>query len=310
MNTLGKRPSLSVKIKKTLFHGLWIALLAMLVAACNGSESESDAYGNFESDELIISPEVQGRILQFNAGEGDLLSGKIPLAIIDSTSQVLKREQLETGLTAIAARMKSIDAQIDVLKIQQDNLEREFERVSRLLDDGAATRKQFDDMQGQIRQLKAQIAAQEVQKEAVKAEKLSLQAQISQVNDLISRSRVYAPEGMTLLTRYREAGEIAVPGQALCKVADLRHLYLRAYLSGSQLAAARIGDEVTVLYDGQDSLIAVKGIITWISAEAEFTPKTIQTREERVDLVYAVKVRVENDGAIKIGMPGELKLRK
>jgi len=283
-------------------------VLVLLFQGCGKTESRSDAYGNFESDEIIIAPEVQGRIVSFDRNEGDLLSADALIAELDSSALVLKKEQLQAGLVSVTARLNALQAQTDVLKVQMNNAEREFARIGRLLQDGAVSRKQFDDMEGQIQQLKAQIRAQEVQKETILAERLNLQVQIRQLDDQLNRTKIRAPGKVTMLAKYKEKGEIAVPGQALCKVADLDELYLRAYISGRQLPSVKLGATVTVLYDSNDSLLTLPGTVTWISSQAEFTPKTIQTREERVDLVYAVRVRVKNDGSLKIGMPGEFKL--
>jgi len=284
--------------------------ITFMLPSCKSGDGEADAYGNFEADEIIISAEVQGRILNFPPSEGDLITPDLPLAEIDSTALVLKKGQLYAGLNANSARIKGLEAQVEVLRIQLENMEREYERISRLLNDGAATKKQYDDLEGQIRQLKAQIVAQEAQKEPLLAEKQSFLSQIDQLNDQIRRTRVLSPISATILAKYKEAGEITVPGQALCKVADLGHLFLRAYISGKQLTAVKLGQNVSVKVDSGDTLISFPGRITWISSQAEFTPKIIQTREERVDLVYAVKIEVANDGSLKIGMPGEMKIEE
>jgi len=302
------------KIRTTVFRSGMILLAVFagmnLVISCNNKENGADAYGNFEADELLIAAEAQGRILSFSAKEGDFLNPDAALVEIDSLSLILKRDQLLAGIKANAARVKGIRAQIEVLQIQLSNLEREFDRVSRLLDDGAASRKQYDDLEGQVKQLRAQLKAQEAQQEPLYAEKQSLEAQVAQINEQISKTRVYVPKALNLLVKYKEEGELCIPGQALCKVADLDRLFLRAYISGKQLADIKIGQEVQVMVDSGDSLKTFPGKVNWISAQAEFTPKIIQTKEERVNLVYALRVEVKNDGSLKIGMPGEMKLSR
>ena len=192
--------------------------------------------------------------------------------------------------------------------MQMENLEREYNRLLNLLEDGAATSKQKDDMDGNIKVLKAQIAALETQKATISAERNTLKIQIAQVNDQIKRSQVKNPISGVVLQKYKEQGEIVGAGQNLYKIADLDKLILRVYVSGDQLSTVKIGEEVTVRIDGTEGIEELPGLVTWVSSQAEFTPKIIQTKEERINLVYAVKVVVENDGMLKIGMPGEIKL--
>lgn len=266
----------------------------------------ADAYGNFEAVEVILAPETTGMILSFDAQEGTTMARGQVVAEIDSSQLLLKRDQLVSGRASLNARSGTLEAQIRASRVQLDNLLRELERVERLLEGGAATDKQRDDLAGQIDLTEAQIAATESQKCAVRSEKQTLEIQIRQVADQVRRCRVTCPLSGTLLVKYREAGEMVVPGQALCKVANMDQLLLRAYVSGNQLSEFSVGDSVRVRFDGSRGTEETSGVVGWVSPRAEFTPKIIQTREERVNLVYAIKVRVNNTGGLKIGMPGEV----
>jgi len=281
-------------------------LFLLLLGACQQEEDRADAYGNFESIDLLVSPEVQGRIIRFGAEEGDRLEKGQPVVVVDSTQLHLKKEQLQTGLASLNARNRTLDAQVAAQQVQLENLEREQRRVENLFEKGAATSKQVDDMNGQVLLLKAQMAATASQKASVRAERETLEIQIRQVEDQLRRCVIINPAGGTILTKLKEEGEIALPGQPLYKLANLDELILRAYVSGDHLSKLEVGGPVTVRYDVPDGREAVTGTVSWISAQAEFTPKIIQTREERVSLVYAFKVRVPNGGALKIGMPGEV----
>ncbi|MCK4745972.1 MAG: HlyD family efflux transporter periplasmic adaptor subunit, partial [Bacteroidales bacterium] len=196
--------------------------------------------------------------------------------------------------------------QVRASHVQLDNMEREKERIDRLYEGGAATSKQQDDMSGQIALLEAQMLAVESQKASVYAERNTLDVQVEQVDDQILKSSVRSPMDGIMLTKYKEEGEIAAPGQPLFKMANLDELMLRAYVSGNQLSEVTTGKTVTVRFDMPGGTGETPGVISWISPRAEFTPKIIQTKEERVSLVYAIKVSVSNDGSLKIGMPGEV----
>ncbi|MBK6929733.1 MAG: efflux RND transporter periplasmic adaptor subunit [Saprospirales bacterium] len=295
------------------------------LSACSSGGPAADAYGNFEADERIISAEANGQILVFTAEEGQTLAAGQVVGRIDSTQLVLKKDQLQAAIRAIAAKSPAISAQLAVFekqarnnRLQFDALQREKKRVEALLKSDAATPKQLDDLndqidlaEGQLRlileQRDAASATLSTQKGGLLAEILPLQKQIAQVDDQIARCRLVSPVAGTVLTRYAEAGEVATYGKPLYKIADLRRMVLRAYVAGDQLGSIRLGQEVKVAIDAPaDSLRELKGKIAWISPKAEFTPKVIQTRDERVNLVYAVKVEVQNDGSLKIGMPGEL----
>jgi len=274
--------------------------------ACRPDNDRADAYGNFESIDVLVSAEVQGKIIRFEPVEGERLLVDQVVAILDSTQLYLKKKQLLTGIASLRARLGTLDAQVEAQKVQLANVRREQRRIDNLFEKGAATSRQRDDINGQVALLEAQITASESQKASVRTEWSSVEVQIQQVEEQLHKCRVRNPREGTMLSKYREEGEIAIPGQALYKLANLDDLILRAYVTGNQLSQIKTGEPVTVRYDSPEGLAQVSGEVTWISPQAEFTPKIIQTREERTSLVYAIKIRVPNDGKLKIGMPGEV----
>lgn len=278
----------------------------LVLGACRQQEEQADAYGNFEAIEVMVSAESSGQIRTFIPEEGDLLERDQVAVSMDTTQLYLKKLALESSFSSLNSRIHTLDAQLFVSEVQLDNLVREQNRIRNLVEGGAATSKQLDDITGQIRLLEAQMAATESQKQAVYAERQTLQVQIMQVEDQLDKCTVRNPIDGTLLSKYREMGEMAVPGQPLYKMARLDELVLRAYVTGNQLSSVKTGEEVKVRYDAADGWGELRGTVSWISPSAEFTPKIIQTREERVNLVYAIKVIVPNDGSLKIGMPGEV----
>ncbi len=283
-----------------------LPILLISLAACKPQEDISDAYGNFEAIEVMVSAESQGRIMVFEPEEGATLKEKEVTVIIDTTQLYLKKIQLESGKTSLSTRVQTLDAQVRASSVQMDNLVREKKRIDKLVDGGAATSKQQDDIHGQIALLEAQIHATESQKSSIFAERKTLEVQISQVEDQILKCSIRNPVDGILLTKYKEAGEMAAPGQPLYKVANMDELILRAYVSGNQLSSVVLGKEIRVRFDGEEGMEECTGIVSWVSPRAEFTPKIIQTREERVNLVYALKIKVSNTGRLKIGMPGEV----
>jgi len=285
---------------------IFIPALFSMLLACNNQEDVADAYGNFEAIEVMISAEAQGRILAFEAVEGEVLNKGQVIVVIDTLQLQLKKAHLESVILSLNPKISTLDAQVEASLVQMNNLIREEKRINKLVEGGAATPKQKDDIEGQIALLKAQIVATESQKASVYAERRSLEIQIQQVEDQIGKSTVRNPGAGTMLTKYKEMGEIAAPGQPLYKVANLKKLILRAYVSGDQLSEITLGKTVTVRFDVPGGMDEVTGTVSWVSDRAEFTPKIIQTKEERVNLVYALKIVVPNDGRLKIGMPGEV----
>jgi HlyD family secretion protein len=283
-----------------------ILMLAML-AGCSGRDNLSDAYGNFETIEYLISAEGQGKIMEFNLKEGEAVEKGQVVGYIDTVAIHLQIEQLQARIRAVEAQRSAVRAQTEVFQIQKKTALVEKARLEKLLADKAATGKQLDDLNGQLAGLDAQIISTRTRYETIKAEIVAIQAQVEITRDQLSRNIFVNPVDGTVLEKYTEAFEMAVPGKALYKIADLNTMILRVYISGDQLASVKIGQEVGVIIDDNvSSEDPLKGRITWVSGKSEFTPKIIQTREERVKLVYAVKIEVSNDGRLKIGMPGEV----
>ncbi len=289
---------------KTNYVFLFIALL---LVACSGDNSRSDAYGNFEVEDLMISAESTGKLLYFIAEEGKKMAANELVAVIDTTDLVLNRDQLFAQKKATSTKIENIQSQIDVQKQQFGNLKIDRDRIEKLLKDGAATQKQLDDINGQIELVNKQIGSINTQYAIVQSELEVYNTQIAQVNESIGKCAIYNPSEGIVLEKYTELYEITTFGKPLYKIADMDEMILRVYISGDQLPNIKLSQEVEVLID-QDKKTNRKltGIVSWVSETAEFTPKIIQTKEERVNMVYAVKIRVKNDGSLKIGMPGEI----
>lgn len=293
---------------------------------CQKKEKNADVYGNFEAVETIVSAEATGRILALNLEEGQSIDAGQAVGQVDFEQLTLKKQQLAAAISAVRAKNPDVAAQIRVfekqLAVQNQQLSTlltEKKRVENLVKAQAAPSKNLDDLNAQIEVLQKQMDATGEQKSAqntglstqkagILAEILPLQKQIAQLDDQILRAKIMAPVGGTVLAKFAQIGEMAVAGRALFKLADLKKITLRAYVSGDQLGGVKIGQAVKILVDGPDgSMVERAGKVTWISAKAEFTPKVIQTKNERVNLVYAIKIEAENgDGLLKIGMPGEV----
>ena len=287
---------------------LLIMLLAALLFSCNNADEKSDAFGNFEADPVIVSSESAGKILQLNVEKGQKIEKGFVAAVIDTTQIDLKLKQIDAQKAAVVAKRQSIQSKIAVFEEQIKNLNVNAERISKMLKDGAATQKQLDDITGQIDVIEKQIESTKTQFTSVNKELEVLDAQKAATEDMLNRCTVTSPTNGTILETYAEQGELATAGKPLFKIADLDELTLKVYVSGGQLPSVKIGQQVDVLIDKSETENqTLTGQVTWISPEAEFTPKIIQTKEERVKLVYAVKVAVKNDGTLKIGMPGEIR---
>lgn len=282
-------------------------LLLVFLAGCSGGEDLSDAYGNFETREYLISAEGSGKILELDLKEGTFLKAGQVVGYIDTVPLHLQVLQLKAKIKAIQAQKSGVRSQIEVQKTQQQNLLVEKKRLENLLRDNAATGKQMDDLNGQLQTLEQQIIATRSRYETIDSEIKAMEAQVRMVEDQLRRNIIVNPVEGTVLEKFVEPYEMAVAGKALYKIADLKNMLLRVYISGNQLAQIKLGQPAKVLIDHSDEgLQSLEGRVTWISDKAEFTPKIIQTKEERVNLVYAVKVEVPNDGRLKIGMPGEV----
>ena len=285
---------------------------AMLAASC-GTEAEFDAQGTFEATEVVVSSEATGRILNFEVEEGMAVEANQMVGAIDSVQLHLQRKQLVAQQSALLGSRPDVKKQVAALREQIAKQNEELRRVENMLKDGAATKKQKDDIEAQIKilesQLDATLSTLDKNTSTINNNSAALEAQIAALDDRISKCCIISPVGGTVLVKYAEAGELATVGKPLMKIADLDNIYLRAYFTSDQLAKVNLGDEVKVVADfGGEERYDYTGRVVWISAESEFTPKTIQTKDSRANLVYAVKIAVENDGRLKIGLAGEVVL--
>jgi HlyD family secretion protein len=284
-----------------------IALALLIAVACKNNKQQSDAYGNFEATETIISSESAGKLLSMQVKQGDQLSAGQLIAVIDTTELILRKEQTLAQLSASETKRQNVTAQINVLKEQKKNVQTTQQRLSKMFADQAATQQQMDDINGQLNVLDRQITSTNTQFQLIASEMEVIKKQVSLLDEQLSKCHIMSPINGTVLETYLETGELVTPGKPVLKMADLSSLELKAYVSGEQLSKVKLGSEVKVLIDaGNEQMQTLTGKISWISSEAEFTPKIIQTREERVKLMYAVKMVVANDGRLKIGMPGEV----
>jgi len=289
---------------------LKIASFAAIIAvatSCNRHGDLADAYGNFEVDETVVSALMSGEIMQFEIEEGSTYKAGQVVGYIDTIDLHLLKPELEANRMATASKTDNISSQIKVLQDQLANLEREHKRIIKLVEAGAATNQQLDNIEGQIDVVESQIRSARSQYAGIQAQLKANEAKLAQLEERIRKSRILNPVNGIVLSKLAEAHEFTAPGKPLYKIANTEQMDLRVYVAGNQLSSMKLGDVFTVKIDGaDDEMIDYQGRVIWVSSEAEFTPKTIQTKEERIDMVYAVKLRVENDGRIKIGMPGEL----
>jgi len=296
-------------------------------AACNKSNGRFDASGTFEADEVIVSSELPGKILRFDIEEGKSFPKDSVVGVLDAENISLQKEQVEANIRALSEKTSDVTPQVkllqDQLTVQQSRLDyllNEKARVENLLKQDAATGKQLDDINAEIDAAEKNIAVTKqqinvqknniaTQNRGILSEGKPLEKRVAQLDDQLKRANIINPVSGTVITKYAEEGEITSAGKALYKIADLSTMTLRAYITGTQLSQIKLGQTVTVLVDdGADKYKELAGTITWISDKAEFTPKTIQTKDERANLVYAMKVKVKNDGYLKLGMYGEVKL--
>ncbi|PLX02448.1 MAG: HlyD family secretion protein [Marinilabiliales bacterium] len=285
-------------------------ILSVILSACSGEEQKSDAYGNFEAKEYLVSSLVSGKLLNGDFDEGEQLSKGDTIAIVDTTQLTLKKKQMEVQKSIIKSKAGTVLSQIKVFEEQLNSLQVEYARVQKLVADSAAPTRQLDELDGKVKVVKQQMQAIKVQNSSVLKELELVDVQLLQLQDQLDECYIKAPVTGTVLQKYIEESEIVAPGKLICKIADLSSMELKAYISGDMLSAVNLNDKVEVLIDAQDGkTISMDGQVSWISSSAEFTPKIIQTKEERVNLVYAVKVLVKNDGKIKIGMPGEMNIK-
>ena len=291
---------------------LFYVLPLLAIVSCN-NEPDYDAQGTFEATEIVLSSEGTGRILSFDVTEGEIINANSVVGVIDSLQLHLQREQLKAQQSALLSSLPDKEKQVASLRRQLAKQRAELQRVKNMLSDGAATTKQRDDIEAQITILEGQLSATlstlDNNTSTINENATALEAQIAALDDRIAKCNISSAVGGTVLIKYAEAGEYTTIGKPLMKVADLENIYLRAYLTSCQLANVNLGDEVSVIADfGGDERYDYKGRVAWISAESEFTPKSIQTKDSRANLVYAVKIAVKNDGRLKIGLAGEVKL--
>lgn len=295
-------------MKTTFIYGI----AAILLASCQ-SKPDYDATGIFEATTVTVSAETSGKILSFDISEGDSIMANQRAALIDTTLLVLQYKQLQSQQLSTENSLPDIAAQAASLRSQIAHQQNECERISRLLADGAATQKQSDDANASLHTLRAQLegllSTLGKNRSSISDNAVALQYQKEQIEEQIFKSSILAPITGTVLSKYAEAGEFASPGRPLFKVANLNDIYLRGYFTANQLAYIKIGQKVTVIADfGGEEQYEYPGTITWISQESEFTPKSIQTQDSRANLVYAVKIAVKNDGRLKLGQYGKVRL--
>lgn len=292
-----------------------IGVSAYLLASCSSGVAKYDATGTFEATEVIVSSEASGKLMVFEVEEGMRLKAGQEVGIIDTVQLYLKKLQLEANVKSVEGQRPDILKQVAATREQIVQARRERDRIANLLRVDAANRKQLDDAESLLevlnRQLEAQNSTLQNSDRSLTWQSSSVGIQVAQVEDLLRKCHVCSPITGTVLARYMEAGELAAQGSPLFKVADMEQIYLRAYITSEQLSQVRLGQEVEVYADyGGDNRKTYPGIVTWISENSEFTPKTILTKDERANLVYAVKIAVRNDGMLKIGMYGGVNLKR
>jgi HlyD family secretion protein len=278
------------------------------LAACRDG-NQPDAYGNFETTEVVVSAETSGQLLWFKADEGQRLAAGQLVGLVDTTQLSLQQRQLAAQRAAASSRVNEVGQQLDALRVQREIAKRNYERVQRLFADQAATAQQLDQAERDYKVLNEQVQGAEAQQRSVGEDVKSTDARLAQIGEQLAKSRITSPVAGTVLARYTDRGEFAQPGQPLYKIANLDSMILRAYVTETQLSRVKLGAPASVSIDaGGKARRTLPGTVSWVSPEAEFTPTPIQTRDERKDLVYAVKVRVPNPGGlVKIGMPADVR---
>lgn len=283
-----------------------ILLIFSSLISCNKENEKADGYGNFESTEVTISAEANGKLLSFAVEEGTVLEPNTQVGLIDTTQLYLNKQQLIATKNTIFSKSKNVLSQNSVLQEQLKTTLIEQKRIKNMFAENAATQRQVDEINGKVNVLKEQIKSVGTQNAPITNEARSIDAQIEKINDQIQKSNIINPIKGTVLAKYAEPNEVTAFGKPLYKIADISEMTLRVYISETQLPQLKIAQKVNVKIDAEKEMKSYPGTISWISPSAEFTPKVIQTKEERVNLVYAVKIKVKNDGSLKIGMPAEM----
>lgn len=292
-------------MKKILF-----LLPVFSLLACGNGADEADAYGNFEATEVTVSAEANGKIESLKLDEGDVLKANEQVGLIDTLQLYFAKEQLKATQNTVASKTAVVSTQEKVLQEQLKTTLIEQKRIHDMFAEKAATQRQVDEIDGKVNVLNEQITNVKTQNRPIVNEVKSVAVQVAKINDQIEKSKVVNPINGTVLAKYAEPGEVTAFGKPLYKIADVSQLTLRVYVGEKQLPQLKIGQKVNVKIDVEDGMKDYSGTISWIASNAEFTPKIIQTKEERVNLVYAVKVLVKNDGSLKIGMPAEVWLKQ
>ena len=274
--------------------------------SCNNDNTKADGYGNFEATEVTISAEANGKLEFLNLEEGDVLKPKTLVGLVDTLQLYYSKQQLIASKSTINSKSRNVLSQIAVLQSQLKTATIEKNRIQNMFSENAATQRQVDEIDGKVNVIKEQIKSVKTQNAPIINEVESINVQIEKVNDQIAKSKIINPIKATVLAKYAEASEITSFGKPLYKIADLSVMTLRVYISETQLAQIKLNQKVTVKIDDDKAMKSYEGRISWISAVAEFTPKIVQTKEERGKLVYAVKEDVNNDGSLTIGTPGEM----
>lgn len=288
-------------MKKTL------ALLAIATLfSCNKNNDKADGYGNFEATEITISSEANGKIDFLKVEEGNTIEPQTQVGLVDTLQLYFAKQQLIASKSTIASKSANVLSQKSVLQEQLKTAKLESNRIHNMFAENAATKRQVDEIDGKVKVIEEQIKSVGTQNAPIVNDVKAVEVQIEKINDQITKSKIINPVKGTVLAKYAEPNEVTAFGKPLYKIADISEMTLRVYISEKQLAAVKVGQKVTVKIDGTDEMKSYPGTISWIAAQAEFTPKVIQTKEERINLVYAVKVKVKNDGSLKIGMPAEM----
>lgn len=283
-----------------------IILVSIVLSSCNKNSENADAYGNFETTEVTVSSETNGKIEFLNIEEGNEIKKGEIVALIDTLQLHFNKEQLKASIATVQSKSASVLSQISVLNEQLKTAKIEQNRILNMFNENAATKRQVDEIEGKVNVIIKQINSVQTQNAPILNEVKSIEVQIAKLEDQIKKSQIINPIDGTVLTKYAETSEITAFGKPLYKIANLNEMELQVYFSETQLPQIKIGQHVKVVIDFNDSSKSYNGTISWISSQAEFTPKVIQTKEERTNLVYAVKVKVKNDGSLKIGMPAEV----
>jgi HlyD family secretion protein len=281
-------------------------LIVTSLISCNKNNDKAYGYGNFEATEVTISAEANGKIEYLKLEEGDILEPNSQVGLIDTTQLYFNKQQLVASKSTVYSKSANVLSQIKVLQEQLKTTQIEKKRIQNMFAENAATKRQVDEIDGKVSVIQEQMKSVQTQNAPIINEVKSIDVQIEKINDQIQKSKIINPIKGTVLVKYAEPNEVTAFGKPIFKIADISEMTLRVYVSETQLSSIKVGQKVTVKIDADAAMKSYQGTISWIASSAEFTPKVVQTKEERVNLVYAVKVKVKNDGSLKIGMPAEM----